>query len=73
MNSHLCGILEQEGELKEDGGAVPGSRDGVGGQGPAVGWGLGTDMLTAGCLGWVRYGACMSPGLVGMNEGYQGV
>lgn len=55
------------------GGAVPGSGDSVGREGPTVGSALGTGIQTAGCVGWVRYSARMSPGLVGMIEGCQGV
>ena len=55
------------------GGAVPGGRDGVGREAPTVGSALGTGIQTSGCVGWVRYDACVSPELVGMIEGCQGV
>lgn len=54
-------------------GAMPGSGGGVGREGPPVGSALGTGIQAAGCVGWVRYGAHMSPGLVGMIEGSRGV
>lgn len=74
MPAHLQNTPDREGELKEDvGGAMPGSGGGVGREGPPVGSALGTGIQAAGCVGWVRYGAHMSPGLVGMIEGSRGV
>lgn len=74
MNAHLRSIFEQEGEPKENmGGAVPGSGDDVGGEGPTVASALGTGIQIPGCVGSVRYGARISPGLVGMIEGCQRV
>lgn len=54
-------------------GAVPGSGDDVGGEGPTVVSALGTGIQIPGCVGCVRYGAPMSPGLVGLIEGCQRV
>lgn len=71
MNAHLRSIFQREGEPKDDmggGGAVPGSGDDVGGEGPTVVSALGTGIQIPGCVGCVRYGAPMSPGLVGLIE-----
>lgn len=54
-------------------GAAPGCRDGVGGEGPAVGSALGTGIQTAGCEGWVRYVVYVwAPGSLGWWRGVEG-
>lgn len=73
MNAHLCNVPEQEAELKEDVGSAPGSRDGVGAEGPTEGSALGTGIQATGCGGWEMYGARMSPGLVVMPGRCEGL